>query len=149
MNDKDKEAFEKWIDNDVLSQDESTLFKNMSEQERVVFVTERTWQAACEYKKETLLECVHNYYSLMEELKEYKEAARSEAEEVNRLQAENKKLREALELTIRTAEYVYQPNKPLEKGLPPFYYHTLTYEGDLELIEKTIAARKLLDSIKE
>jgi DNA-binding XRE family transcriptional regulator len=65
------------------------------------------------------------------------------------LEAENKKLREALELTIKTAEYVYQPNKPLEKGLPPFYYHTLTYEGDLELIEKTIAARKLLDSTKE
>lgn len=65
------------------------------------------------------------------------------------LKAENKKLREALELTIKTAEYVYQPNKPLEKGLPPFHYHTLTYEGDLELIEKTKDARKLLDSIKE
>ena len=65
------------------------------------------------------------------------------------LEAENKKLHEALKLTIKTAEYVYQPNKPLEKGLPPFHYHTLTYEGDLELIEKTIAARKLLDSIEE
>lgn len=65
------------------------------------------------------------------------------------LEAENKKLCEALELTIKTTEYVYQPDKPLQKGLPPFHYHTLTYEGDLELIEKTIAARKLLDSIKE
>jgi regulator of replication initiation timing len=41
------------------------------------------WQAACEYKDE--------------ELNEWKEAARSEAEEVNRLQVENKKLREALQ----------------------------------------------------
>jgi DNA-binding XRE family transcriptional regulator len=65
------------------------------------------------------------------------------------LEEENKKLRDALKLTIKTAEYVYQPNKPLEKGLPPFHYHTLTYEGDLELIEKTKEARKLLDSIKE
>jgi hypothetical protein len=70
-------------------------------------------------------------------------------EDKKKLEAENKKLREALKLTIKTAEYVYQPNKPLEKGLPPFHYHTLTYEGDLELIEKTKEARKLLDSIKE
>jgi hypothetical protein len=68
---------------------------------------------------------------------------------IDKLVEENKKLREALKLTIKTAEYVYQPNKPLEKGLPPFHYHTLTYQGDLELIEKTKAARKLLDSIKE
>lgn len=134
MNDKDKEAFEKWIDSDVLSQDESALFKNMSEQERVVFVTERTWQAACEYKdKEQYIEgSIHEssgikremtwkessdmmermyqgaiaqldreYKRIKEfqaELLEYKEAARSEAEEVNRLQAENKKLRQELEI---------------------------------------------------
>jgi len=41
-------------------------------------------ESACEYKDKEILE--------------WKEAARSEAEEVNRLQAENKKLREALEL---------------------------------------------------
>ena len=34
---------------------------------------------------------------LVDEFKEYREAARSEAEEVNELQTENKKLREALE----------------------------------------------------
>jgi hypothetical protein len=50
MNDKDKEALYDWIDNDALSPDEITLFRGMSEQERVVFVTERTWQAACEFK---------------------------------------------------------------------------------------------------
>jgi hypothetical protein len=41
------------------------------------------WQSACEYKDKEILE--------------WREAARSEADEVNRLQAENKKLREALE----------------------------------------------------
>ena len=35
------------------------------------------------------------------EILEWREAARSEAEEVNRLQAENKKLREALELSLK------------------------------------------------
>jgi regulator of replication initiation timing len=38
------------------------------------------------------------------ELMEYKEAARSEAEEVNRLQTENKKLREALEHIYETSD---------------------------------------------
>jgi hypothetical protein len=134
MNDKDKETFEKWIDNDVLSHDENNKFKNMSEQERVIFITERTWQAACEYKDKAILNG-----SKMKQMND----------RIEDLITENKKLREALELTIKTAEYVYQPDKPLEKGLPPFHYHTLTYEGDLELIEKTIAARKLLDSTKE
>jgi hypothetical protein len=54
MNNKDKEALYTWIDNDVLSQDEVNRFKSMSEQERVIFVTERTRQAACEYKQKEL-----------------------------------------------------------------------------------------------
>jgi regulator of replication initiation timing len=146
MNDKDKEAFNEWRNSTSTRLD-----------------IHDAWQAACEYKQKEIeevelreikvnrsfVELASKYCELQAENKEWKEAARSEAEEVNRLQAENKRMREALELTIRTAEYVYQPNKPLEKGLPPFYYHTLTYEGDLELIEKTIAARKLLDSTKE
>lgn len=45
----------------------------------------------CDYEKKC------SYCKVMDELKEWKEAARSEADEVNRLQAENKKLREALE----------------------------------------------------
>ena len=77
MNDKDKEAFDNWIDNDVLSHDDNNKFKNMSEQERVVFVTERTWKAALEYERFNHRYCVVGL--------------------VEKLQAENKKLREALE----------------------------------------------------
>jgi hypothetical protein len=70
MNNKDKEAFDKWCDlNGYLHIVEDFLYE--------------AWKAACEYKDKELLE--------------YKEAARSEAQEVNELQAENKKLREALE----------------------------------------------------
>jgi len=83
MNDKDKEAFDKWIDSDVLSHDETNRFKNMSEQERVVFVTERTWQAACEYKQK--------------EIDELTSVLDFKKETTVELQAENKKLREALE----------------------------------------------------
>ena len=80
MNDKDQEAFEGW----VASEDKHEgVFSNNNNFTRDYWIAEKTWQAACEYKDEELIE--------------WKEAARSEAEEVNRLQAENKKLREALE----------------------------------------------------
>jgi predicted acyl esterase len=64
--------------------------------------------------------------------------------QVKTLQAENARLMEALEFTLKAAEYVYQPDKPVHKGLDPTFYHTLTYEGDMELIEKTKKAREAL-----
>jgi hypothetical protein len=68
MNDKDKEAFEWWLENTSSTQEEIEAYEAMSEKERVMFCMNYTWQAACEYKQE----------------------------EINELQAENKKLREAL-----------------------------------------------------
>jgi hypothetical protein len=68
---------------------------------------------------------------------------------IDKLQAENKKLREALEFTLKAAEQMFRPDKELLQGLCPTMYHTLSYSGDLELIMKTKDARKLLDSIKE
>ncbi len=76
MNNKDKEAFDNWIDNDVLSHDDNNKFKNMSEQERIVFVTERTWQAALEYERFNHRYCVVGL--------------------VEKLQAENKALRKII-----------------------------------------------------
>ena len=72
MNDKDKEAFIKY------------MAENLPYSYYVSYHCPelKTWQAACEYKDK--------------ELMEWKEAARSEAQEVNSLQAENKKLRDAL-----------------------------------------------------
>ena len=105
MNDKDKEAFEKWCNLNVY-------VHTFDE-----FIYEG-WQASCEYKdkeiesckryKDLLVEQLEScskenenwqklYNEVNDELKEWREAARSEADEVNRLQAENKKLREALE----------------------------------------------------
>ena len=60
------------------------------------------------------------------------------------LTEENSKLRQALKFTTKAAVHLFQPEKPLEKGLPPFHYHTLTYEGDLELIENTKLAMELI-----
>lgn len=51
---------------------------------------------------------------------------------------------EALEFTLHATEYLYKPDKELRKNLDPTFYFTLTYEGDLELIEKTKRAREAL-----
>lgn len=59
-------------------------------------------------------------------------------------QDEIDQLKQALEFTTKAAVHLYQPNSTLEKELPPWFYHTLTYEGDLELIEKTKLAIELL-----
>ena len=48
---------------------------------------------------------------------------------------------------LNAAENLYRPDKPLGKGLCPTFYHTLNYEGDLELINKTIAARQALTKL--
>lgn len=66
------------------------------------------------------------------------------ANKVNLLEDENARLREALSFTLNAAEILYKPDEPLTKNLSPLFYHTLTYEGDLELIEKTKIAREIL-----
>lgn len=100
MNDKDKEAFNEWRNSISTRLD-----------------IHDAWQAACEYMQAELayhifkieaenkklrekLETAKIIFIEMndkdKEILEWREAARSEAEEVNRLQTENKKLREAL-----------------------------------------------------
>lgn len=107
MNEKDKKAFENWLDDCYFDGDR-----------RPDPSVKEAWQAACEYKQKEVdffkdrnetniskVTCINQvndglHILLKEaeaELFEWKEAARSEAEEVNRLQAENRKLREALE----------------------------------------------------
>jgi len=55
---------------------------------------------------------------------------------------------EALEFSLHAAEYLYEVDKPLENGMAPMFYHTLTYEGDLEMINKTKKASEALEKIK-
>lgn len=60
-----------------------------------------------------------------------------------------KALVEALEFCLHAAEYLFKPDKELPKGLGAIFYHTLTYEGDLELINKTKLARQALEKYRE
>ena len=81
MNDKDKEAFRLWAGEE---EGESLLYDGAAF---------HTWQAACEYKKDEIKELSYFkaiYNSLID-------GAARDTEKINKLQDENKKLREALE----------------------------------------------------
>lgn len=77
-------------------------------------------------------------------LNEHDENVRLHFENVE-LKEENTKLREALEFTISAADYLYKTESPVPRGLAPMFYHSLSYEGDVELVEKTKKARAALE----
>jgi len=67
--------------------------------------------------------------------------------EYRALQAEREaaaKLVEHFQFILGCAYNLLQPDKPVHKGLDPTFYHTLTYEGDVELLEKYQAAKLAL-----
>ena len=60
----------------------------------------------------------------------------------------NKELLKHYEFLLHCTESLVQPDKPLQEMLCPMFYHTLTYEGDLELINQTKEARRFLEELK-
>ena len=78
MNNKDREALEKFVEEDTLSPEDTKRFAEMSDGERATFIAERFFEAGAK----------HGRAELQEELLLYKEAARSEAEFVNELKEE-------------------------------------------------------------
>ena len=101
MKDNDLDAFEKWLEIE---------FGEEVDKSKAWLYEKSIFRFACEYKHKEIedlykhLKHEHDLYRkhlkvYEDEILEYKEAARSEAEEVNRLQAENKKLREALNVS--------------------------------------------------
>lgn len=74
MNNKDREALNKFIEEDTLSLDDPYLVL-MSDEERAAFIAGQFFEAGAK----------HGRAELQEELLLYKEAARSEAEFVNEL----------------------------------------------------------------
>ena len=80
-------------------------------------------------------------------LNEHDENVRLHFENVD-LKEQNTRLREALEFTISAAEYLYNTESPVPRGLAPMFYHSLSYEGDVELVEKTKKARAALEGGK-
>lgn len=56
---------------------------------------------------------------------------------------------ECLEFAVGCAESLLRPDRPVIPNLDPTFYHSLTYEGDVELVEKCRAARIFLNKLKE
>jgi hypothetical protein len=115
MNDKDKEAFECW-QKEIIQE---LKFNNAIGDNKHKGSLEFAWQAACEYKHKEIedlykhLKHEHDLYRkhlkvYEDEIQEYKEAARSEANIVDELQAQNKKLREALEFYADRNNWKFQ-----------------------------------------
>lgn len=116
MNEKDYKAFREWLETE-FDFDESINGNRAYLYEKSIF------RFACEYKQKEIedlykhLKHEHDLYRehlkvYEDEILEYKEAARSEAEEANRLQTENKKLREALEY-LNTITVLPEKVKPI------------------------------------
>lgn len=148
MNDKDKEAFEKWY---------KINFSELVKENGIGKIQNdfiKAWQAACEYKQKEIDELEESLATRL--AKSYiagkdlsKIIQKNLTNEVKKLQAENEKLKKSLNFTIKAAEYLFKPDEKLADGLFPTSYFTLSYEGDLELIEKTKLARQVLKELEE
>ena len=112
MKDNDLDAFEKWLEIE---------FGEEVDKSKAWLYEKSIFRFACEYKHKEIedlykhLKHEHDLYRkhlkvYEDEILEYKEAARSEAEEVNRLQFENKKLREALEFYANYDNWKFEGN---------------------------------------
>lgn len=57
---------------------------------------------------------------------------------------DNKEVIELLHFTLGAARHLFG-NHPPQKGLDPTFYHTNTYEGDLELHKKLNRADEVIN----
>jgi hypothetical protein len=135
MNDKDKESFEKWH------------YENIANPPTLNELINKAWIDACEYKQKEIDELKNVIYWTVEQ--NGKVTRHISIAEIEKLQAENEKLKKSLNFTIKAAEYLFKPDEKLADGLFPTSYFTLSYEGDLELIEKTKLARQVLKELEE
>jgi len=61
-------------------------------------------------------------------------------QELTKYKAACEVLRDNYEFLLTCAEYLHKDD--IQEGMCPTFYHTLTYQGDLELINKTKRARE-------
>lgn len=104
MNKKDREALDKFVDEDSLSPEDTKRFAEMTDGERATFIAERFFEAGAKYgraeldeltivldlKKETIVE-MQNAYETLQAHDEMLIAT------VDKLKEENKKIRECVE----------------------------------------------------
>lgn len=154
MNSKHKEAFEYWWKShrgDVVG-DEGHYASVTATEAQLYNWESEAFEAGANYRQDEIDKLREGLDHYVEEASVYARASKVHFEECNRLKEYNKKLLEVLSFTTKAAVHLFKPDKPLERGLAPFFYHTLSYEGDLELIENTKIALeylKILESENE
>lgn len=84
MNNKDREALDKFIDEDSLSPEDTKRFAEMSDGERATFIAERFFEAGAKHGRSQLNELRDDNMLELYEI-------------IKKLQEENKKLRECVE----------------------------------------------------
>ena len=92
MNNKDREALDKFLDEDSLSPEDTKKFAEMSDGERATFIAERCFEAGAKHGRSQLNELRDDNMSELYDL-------------INKLQEENKKLVEALKFYANDPEY--------------------------------------------
>lgn len=80
MNNKDREALDKFVDKDSLSPEDTKKFAEMSDGERATFIAERFFEAGAKHGRSQLNELRDDNMSELYDL-------------INKLQQENKKLK--------------------------------------------------------
>jgi hypothetical protein len=141
MNDKDKQEFLKWIvtklieeDQDYIKKGEISPYFKPSYKNGKPDINE-AWQAACEYKDKEIMNEVRQTPSGVSVVKFNKELVRKEIE---KLEAENKKLREALQW--------YADRKNCDN--PDFVHIEIDEHGE-EIADGGYRAREALKEVDE
>lgn len=113
MNKKDREALDKFVDEDSLSPEDTKRFAEMTDGERATFIAERFFEAGAKHGRSQLNELRDdNMAQLYETIKEMQNAYETlDAHDemliatVDKLKEENKKLVEALKLAVDSASF--------------------------------------------
>lgn len=113
MNDKDKEAFQKWKESHIIS------VVGLTEEEarkklQIEMTPEKEWQAACEHKQKEIDELKNVTYWTVEQ--DGKVTRHISISEIEKLQAENAKLRECVEFYANQA---FEGMQPTLRQTPP------------------------------
>jgi hypothetical protein len=117
MNDKDKEEFDKWY-----SEEYAEILWSHSTGDEVVVIT---WQAACEYKQKEVDE-LKNITSWTVE-QDGKVTRHLSICDIEKLQAENKKLREALEFYAVNGLAMVEVGMRIDERLTKEFYINGSY----------------------
>ena len=104
MNLKDREALDKFVDEDSLSPEDTKLFAEMTDGERATFIAERFFEAGAKYGRSQLNELrednIAQLYETIKEMQNAYETLQAHDEmltaTVDKLKEENRKLVEAL-----------------------------------------------------